>query len=196
MERGCPGVSPSPPADCLRLSVPRSRPTTPSAPPSTPPSRPPATRTPPQPTPPAEPRPRPDPACHPGGAPKPRALSGLPGAGVSGVLTCGVMGAMGQSPLGPSPGSPAALPAVLGGPTEGPPVLPPSHLQGKGPGQGPIFAAFEPIILSPARCVTSAGTGGLRVYLRSPNRNKGSLGIGGTPLAPPGHAAAGGTGSP
>lgn len=40
------------------------------------------------------------------------------------------------------------------------PIHLPGHCQGKGPGQGPIFAAFEPVILSPARCATSAGAGG------------------------------------
>lgn len=76
----------------------------------------------------------------------------------------------------------------------------PGCCQGKGPGQGPIFAAFEPVILSPARCTTSAGAGGgAWVYLRSPNRNKGSLeagGASGSPRPCRGVPAVGGMGSP
>ncbi|XP_029891065.1 G protein-coupled receptor kinase 5-like isoform X2 [Aquila chrysaetos chrysaetos] len=139
--------------------------------------------------------------------PPPQPLSGLSrtsaGAGISGDARRGEAGcwrrwmraraggdggATGQEQNlpDPNPGSfPAPFPPAL---QRIQPVLggsrcrtspPPSHCQGKGPEQGPIFAAFEPVILSLAQCLTSAGTGGLRVYLCSPNRNKGSLGVGG-----------------
>lgn len=61
----------------------------------------------------------------------------------------------------PQPCSASSL--FLGAPAAGP--APTSHCQGKGPEQGPIFAAFEPVILSLAQCLTSAGTGGRAVSL-------------------------------
>lgn len=86
----------------------------------------------------------------------------------------------GPQPPFPRPHGTSSL--FSGAPAAGPPR--PGRCRGKGPGQGPVFAAFEPVILSSAQCATSAGAGGLRVYLRSPNRNKGSLGAGGAPGSP------------
>lgn len=74
----------------------------------------------------------------------------------------------------------------LGAPAAGP--APTSHCQGKGPEQGPIFAAFEPVILSLAQCLTSAGTvgggGGCEFICALQIETKAALEWGGHPRLP------------